>query len=130
MTEKEKQSAESTNKTAKQDKTAVKDSQKKELYDINPAILSLPMGYSAVIEGINIMVVPNHYGEGFNRNNEKIRVLKEPGYVMINGNRTQSNKFEDISDYQLYQLVCAGVILLSEKQKAEFRKKFFKAELI
>lgn len=125
MTDKEKQTAESSNKQAKQDKQALKDTSKKEIYEINPGILDLPMGYSAVIDDVNIMVVPNHYGEGFNRNNEKIRVLKEAGYVMINGQRTQSSRFEDLTDSQLYQLVAAGVILLNEKQKSDFRKKFF-----
>lgn len=125
MTDKEKQTAESSNKQAKQDKQALRDTSKKEIYEINPGILDLPMGYSAVIDDVNIMVVPNHYGEGFNRNNEKIRVLKEAGYVMINGQRTQSSRFEDLTDSQLYQLVAAGVILLNEKQKSDFRKKFF-----
>lgn len=125
MTDKEKQTAESSNKQAKQDKQALKDTSKKEIYEINPGILDLPMGYSAVIDDVNIMVVPNHYGEGFNRNNEKIRVLKEAGYVMINGQRTQSSRFEDLTDSQLYQLVASGVILLNEKQKSDFRKKFF-----
>lgn len=125
MTDKEKQTAESSNKQAKQDKQALKDTSKKEIYEINPGILNLPMGYSAVIDDVNIMVVPNHYGEGFNRNNEKIRVLKEAGYVMINGQRTQSSRFEDLTDSQLYQLAAAGVILLNEKQKSDFRKKFF-----
>lgn len=125
MTDKEKQSAESSNKQLKQDKSALKDISKNEIYAINPVILDHPMGYSAVIENVNIMVVPNQYGEGFNRNNEKIRVLKEAGYVMINGQRTQSSKFENLPDKHLYQLVAAGVILLSEKQKAEFRNKFF-----
>ncbi len=125
MTDKEKQTAESSNKQAKQDKQALKDTSKKEIYEINPGILDLPMGYSAVIDDVNIMVVPNHYGEGFNRNNEKIRVLKEAGYIMINGKRTSSGKFEGLSDKQLYQLVAAGVILLNEIQKSDFRKKFF-----
>lgn len=125
MTDKEKQTAESSNKQAKQDKQALKDTSKKEIYEINPGILDLPMGYSAVIDDVNIMVVPNHYGEGFNRNNEKIRVLKEAGYVMINGQQTQSSRFEDLTDSQLYQLVAAGVILLNEIQKSDFRKKFF-----
>lgn len=125
MRDKEKQSDENSNRQVKQEKTAAKDNVKKEAYEVNPAILSLPMGYSAVIDKVNIMVVPNEFGEGFSRNNKKIRVLKKPGYVLINGRQTNSGKFENISDKQLYQLVMAGVIMLNEKQTDEFRKKFF-----
>ncbi len=100
-------------------------SKTKETYEINPAILNSPMGYSSVIDSDNIMVVPHVFGEGFNRNNEKIRLIKEQGFVLINGERTQSGRFEYLGDKQLYELVAAGVILLNEKQKAEFRKKYF-----
>lgn len=97
----------------------------KETYEVNPAILNSPMGYSSVIDGDNIMVVPHVFGEGFNRNNEKIRLIKEHGFILINGERAQNSRFENLKDKQLYELVAAGVILLNEKQKAEFRKKFF-----
>ncbi|HAX47577.1 MAG TPA: hypothetical protein PK605_01635 [Ignavibacteria bacterium] len=98
---------------------------KNEIYDINPSILNSPMGYSAVIEGDNIMVVSHLFGEGFNSRNEKIRLIKEEGFVLINGEKTASGKFENLSDTQLFQLVSAGVILMNEKQIADFRKKFF-----
>ena len=96
-----------------------------EVYDVNPAILSSQLGYSAKIGDDNIMVVPDVYGEGFNPFNERISVLKEPGYVLINGEKTPSGKMEGISESQLFQLVTAGVIMLNEKQRADFRKTFF-----
>ncbi len=86
------------------------------------------MGYSANIDDDNIMVVANLFGEGFNRNNEKIRIIREEGFVLVNGERTTTGKFENITDNQLYQLVTAGVILLNETQIKQFRKKFFSAE--
>ena len=98
---------------------------KNEIYDINPAILNSPMCYSAIIDGDSIMVVSHLYGEGFNSRNEKITLIREEGFVLVNGERTTSGKFENLNDTQLYQLVSAGVILLNEKQLAEFRKKFF-----
>jgi hypothetical protein len=96
-----------------------------EVYEINPAILNSPLGYSSLIDGDNIMVVSHLIGEGFNRNNEKIRVIREKGYVIVNGEKTNSGKFESLTDAQLYQLVIAGVIILNDKQRNEFRKKFF-----
>lgn len=104
------------------------DTNKTEVYEINPAILNSPMGYSAQIDDDNIMVVSHLLGEGFNRNNEKIRIIKEEGFVLINGEKTTSGKFESLTDTQLYQLVSAGVILLSDKQRNDFRKKFFTAK--
>ncbi len=98
---------------------------KNEIYEVNPFILNSSMGYSAQIDGESIMVVANLYGEGFNRNNEKIRLIKEEGFVLINGERTPTGKFESINDNQLYQLVTAGVILLNDKQRNDFRNKFF-----
>lgn len=99
--------------------------QTSEVYEVNPAILSSQLGYSAKISEDNIMVVPDVYGEGFNPFNERINVLKEPGYVLINGEKTASGKMEGIDDKQLFQLVTAGVILLNEKQRIDFRKNFF-----
>jgi hypothetical protein len=96
-----------------------------EVYEVNPAILSSPLGYSAKIGEDNIMVVPHLYGEGFNPFNERIQVTKEAGFVLINGERTPSGKFEGINESQLFQLVTAGVILLNEKQRNDFRKNFF-----
>ncbi len=104
------------------------DSDKTEVYEINPAILNSPMGYSALIDNDNIMVVSHLIGEGFNRNNEKIRIIKEDGFVLINGEKTPTGKFESLTDIQLYQLVTAGVILLNNKQRNDFRKKFFTIE--
>jgi len=98
---------------------------KNEIYDINPAILNSPMGYSAIIDNDSIMVVSHLYGEGFNSRNEKITLIREEGFVLVNGERTTSGKFENLNDTQLYQLVSAGVILLSDKQIIDFRKKFF-----
>ena len=97
----------------------------KDIYEINPAVLNSPMGYSSQIDGDNIMVVAHLFGEGFNRHNEKIRIIKEEGFVLVNGERTASGKFESLSDKQLYELVTAGVILLNDKQRNELRKKFF-----
>ena len=97
----------------------------REIYEVNPAILSSQLGYSAKIGDDNIMVVPDVYGEGFNPFNELINVLKEPGYVLINGERTASGKMEGVNEAQLFQLVTAGVILLNEKQRVDFRKHFF-----
>ncbi len=104
------------------------DTNKTEIYEINPSILNSSMGYSAQIDDDNIMVVSHLFGEGFNRNNEKVRIIKEEGFVLINGERTISGKFESLSDTQLYQLVTAGVILLNDKQRNDFRKKFFTLE--
>jgi hypothetical protein len=98
---------------------------KREVYEVNPAILNQPLGYSAKIDGDNIMVVAHLYGEGYNSSNERINLIKEPGFVLINGERTESGKFEDLSDKQFYQLVVSGVILLNDFQHDEFRKKFF-----
>jgi hypothetical protein len=100
-------------------------SNSQEVYEINPAILNSPMGYSSLIDGDNIMVVSHLIGEGFNRNNEKIRVIREKGFVLVNGEKTNSGKFESLTDTQLYQLVTAGVIILNDKQRNEFRKKYF-----
>ncbi|MCC6865759.1 MAG: hypothetical protein IT280_06315 [Ignavibacteria bacterium] len=97
----------------------------KEIFEINPAILCLQLGYSSIIDGDNITVVADKYGEQFNSRNEKIRVITEPGYVIINGKRTTSGKFEGLTAVQLYQLAAAGVLLLNSKQQTEFRKKFF-----
>lgn len=102
---------------------------KNEIYEVNPAILNSSMGYSAQIDGDSIMIVANLYGEGFNRNNEKIRLIKEEGFVLINGEKTITGKFESITDNQLYQLVTAGVILLSDKQRNDFRRKFFSGDV-
>jgi hypothetical protein len=96
-----------------------------ETYEINPAILNHPLGYSARIDGDNIKIVAHLYGEGYNSNNERINLIKEPGFVLVNGERTKSGKFEDLSDKQLYQLVVSGVVLLSEAQQEDFRRKFF-----
>ncbi len=101
-----------------------------EEFEINPAILNSPMGYSSLIDGDNIMVVSHLIGEGFNRNNEKIRVIREKGFVLVNGEKTNSGKFESLTDTQLYQLVTAGVIILNDKQRNEFRKKFFQPAVI
>lgn len=101
------------------------DTTKTEVYEINPSILNSPMGYSALIDDDNIMVVSHLLGEGFNRNNEKVRIIKEAGFVLINGEKTKTGKFETLTDTQLYQLVTAGVILLNDKQRNDFRKKFF-----
>ena len=103
-------------------------SSKNAIYEINPAILNSQMGYSSCIDDDNIMVVAHLFGEGFNRNNEKIRVIREEGFVLINGERTGSGKFENITDNQLFQLVTAGVILLNDNQRNEFRKKFFSTD--
>lgn len=103
-------------------------SSKNTIYEINPAILNSQMGYSSCIDDDNIMVVAHLFGEGFNRNNEKIRVIREEGFVLINGERTESGKFENITDNQLYQLVTAGVILLNDNQRNDFRKKFFSTD--
>jgi hypothetical protein len=97
----------------------------KETYEVNPAILNSSLGYSAKIGEDNIMVVANLYGEGYNAQNEKINIIKEKGFVLINGEKTASGKFERLTDEQLLQLVTAGVILLSEQQQADFRRKFF-----
>jgi len=99
--------------------------QTSEVYEVNPAILSSQLGYSAKIGEDNIMVVPDVYGEGFNPFNERISILKEPGYVLINGEKTSSGKMEAINESQLFQLVTAGVIVLNEKQRIDFRKNFF-----
>lgn len=96
-----------------------------EIYEVNPAVLNSQMGYSADIDGDSIMVVSHLFGEGFNSRNEKITLIKEEGFVLVNGEKTTSGKFENLSETQLFQLVTAGVILLSEKQIIEFRKKFF-----
>ena len=98
---------------------------KNEIYDINPAILNSQMGYSTLIDGDNIMVVSHRIGEGFNRDNEKIRLITEEGFVLVNGTRTASGKFESLTDAQLYELVTAGVLILNDKQRNDFRKKFF-----
>ena len=103
---------------------------KTEVYEINPVILNSPMGYSAQIDDDSIMVVSHLPGEGFNRNNEKVRIIKEEGFVLINGERTSSGKFERLTDSQLFQLVTAGVIILTEKQRADFRKKFFSIDVV
>ncbi|MEO8514512.1 MAG: hypothetical protein ABI543_13205 [Ignavibacteria bacterium] len=95
------------------------------IYEINPSILQGPMGYSAQIDGDNIMVVSHQIGEAYNRNNERVRVIKEEGFVLINGEKTTTGKFESLTDTQLYQLVTAGVILLNDKQRNDFRRKFF-----
>ncbi len=100
-------------------------SNKTEIYEVNPAILNSQMGYSAFIDNDNIMVVSHRVGEGFNRNNEKVRIITEEGFVLVNGSRTASGKFESLTDTQLYQLVTAGVIILNDKQRNDFRKKFF-----
>lgn len=107
---------------------AEKNTANTEVYEINPAILNSQMGYSAIIDDDNIMVVAHLLGEGFNRNNEKIRIIREEGFVLVNGERTESGKFENITDNQLYQLVTAGVLLLNEEQIKQFRKKFFASE--
>lgn len=96
-----------------------------EVYEINPRILDSSLGYSALIDGENIMVVPNRYGEGYNSQNEKISIIREKGFVLVNGEKTSANKLEKLTDKQLYQLVIAGVIILNTQQQAEFRKKFF-----
>ncbi len=100
-------------------------SSKSEIYEINPVILNSQLGYSSCIDDDNIMVVAHLFGEGFNRNNEKIRVIREEGFVLINGERSPSGKFENLTDNQLYQLVTAGVVMLNDKQRNDFRKKFF-----
>ena len=97
----------------------------RETYEINPAVLDSALGYSAKIDGDNIMVVPNLYAEGFNSKNEKINIIKEKGFILINGQKTASGKFEKLTDKQLFQLVTAGVVLLSSGQQSEFRRKFF-----
>ena len=71
---------------------------KTEVYEINPVILNSPMGYSAQIDEDSIMVVSHLMGEGFNRNNEKIWIIKEEGFALINGERTSSGKFESLTD--------------------------------
>ncbi|MBZ0204248.1 MAG: hypothetical protein K8I03_14630 [Ignavibacteria bacterium] len=96
-----------------------------EVYEVNPRIMNSALGYSALIDGDNIMVVPNQYGEGYNSQNEKINIIKERGFILINGERASGSAFGKLSDKQLYQLVIAGVIILSPAQQAEFRKKFF-----
>lgn len=98
---------------------------KTEIFEINPVILNSPNGYSALIDGDNFMVVSHLFGEGFNRRNERINIIKEEGFVLVNGQRTVSGKFEGLSDMQLYQLVIAGVVVLNTRQIADFRKKFF-----
>jgi hypothetical protein len=95
------------------------------VYEIDPKVLNSALGYSAIIDGDSIMVVANVYGEGYNLHNEKISLVKQKGFVLVNGEKTKSGKFENLTDTQLYQLVVAGVIALSEKQQEEFRKKFF-----
>lgn len=97
----------------------------KDIYEINPSILDSALGYSAKIGEDNLMVVPNLYAEGFNSLNEKISLIKEKGFVLVNGNKTPSGKFEKLTDGQLFQLVTAGVVFLNPQQQAEFRKKFF-----
>lgn len=97
----------------------------KEIYEVNPAVLDSALGYSAKIDDDNIMVVPNLYSEGFNSQNEKIIIIKEKGFVLVNGAKTASGKFEKLTEKQLFQLVTAGVVLLSPQQQSEFRKKFF-----
>jgi hypothetical protein len=103
---------------------------KQDIYEINPAILNSPMGYSSEIDGDNIMVVSHQLGEAYNRNNEKVWIIKEEGFVLINGERTSSGKFESLTDTQLYQLVIAGVVLLNDKQRNDFRKKYLTMETI
>lgn len=97
----------------------------KEIYEVNPAVLDSALGYSAKIDGDNIMVVPHLYSEGFNSQNEKIIIIKEKGFVLVNGSKTASGKFEKLTEKQLFQLVTAGVVLLSPQQQAWFRMKFF-----
>jgi hypothetical protein len=97
----------------------------KEIFEVNPAVLDSALGYSAKIDDDNLMVVPNLYSEGFNSQNEKIVIIKEKGFVLVNGVKTASGKFEKLTDKQLFQLVTACVVLLSPQQQAEFRKKFF-----
>ena len=98
----------------------------KDIYEVNPAVLDSSLGYSAKIDGDNIMIVPNLYAEGFNSLNEKITIIKEKGFVLVNGSKTSSGKFEKLTDNQLFQLVTAGVLFLDSSQQREFRKKFFR----
>lgn len=97
----------------------------KETFEVNPAILNSALGYSARIGEDNIMVVANLYGEGYNAQNEKINIIKEKGFVLVNGEKTASGRFERLTDEQLLELVTAGVIILNEQQQADFRRKFF-----
>ncbi len=105
--------------------SSISSSKNAEVYEVNPKIMDSAQGYSAFIDGDNIMVVPNRYGEGYNSQNEKISIIREKGFVLVNGERNSVCKFEKLSDKQLYQLVIAGVIILNPQQQAEFRKKFF-----
>lgn len=95
------------------------------IYAVSENILNKPVGYSAKVDDVNITVIPHLYGEGFNSQNEKINVIKEPGFVLMNGQKTESGKFENLTDKQLYELVSAGVIKLTPEQEKAFRKQFF-----
>lgn len=96
-----------------------------EIYSVTENILINPTGYSAKIDDMHIMVVPHLYGEGFDSKNQKIRVIKEYGFVLMDGKKTDSGKFENLTDNQLFELVSAGVIKMTEDQTKAFRLKFY-----
>lgn len=100
-----------------------------ETYDINPVMFEVKNGYCAVIEGVEIKIIPHSYEYklGANSNGEVVSlpVLKSSGCLLVNGVQTRSGKFENLTDRQLYELVTAQVIILTPAQDIEFRKKFF-----
>lgn len=112
----------SAKKISDESKNILKDS----IYDINPDVLSNPMGYSAEIDGTLITVIPNSYNNSYNRNNENISSIEQNGYVMLNNVKTESGKFQNLTSKQLYQLVLAGVIILNPEQSKIFKEKFYK----
>jgi hypothetical protein len=112
--------------SAKNINTESKNILKDSIYDINPAVLNNPMGYSAEIDGTLITVIPNSYINSYNRNNENISSIEQNGYVMLNNVKTESGKFQNLTSKQLYQLVLAGVIILNPEQSKIFKEKFYK----
>lgn len=95
------------------------------IYAVNEKIISSPTGFSAKIDGQHIMVVPNLYDMGFDSQNQKVSVLKQPGFVLVDGIRTASGMFENLTDKQLFELASAGVIKMTAEQEKAFRLKFY-----
>lgn len=89
----------------------------KELFEVNPTLFTDQTGYTAIIDGAEIKVVPNKVDDKLYKGD---RAILEPGYVMFKGTKTESGKLEDLSKEQIRQLAIAQVIIFTPEQQEKY----------